>query len=156
LRRPFTEEHIIPFGLLPRGGDWYLPKASCEGRADITKRFEDIVFAAPSVASANKWTGRAAECYPAIVPRGAECSPLNFGSLPPSIVLCRIVAQRETAQANSAGNESPKMLFDAPLDAEVYELSLMLHFLPDGCASLTLKLSCIDHSDYANGNCQKQ
>jgi hypothetical protein len=38
---PFTDEHIIPFGLLPKGGDWYLPEASCAGCADITKRFED-------------------------------------------------------------------------------------------------------------------
>lgn len=35
-----TDEHIIPFALLPKGGDWYLPKASCMACADITKRFE--------------------------------------------------------------------------------------------------------------------
>ena len=39
---PFTDEHIIPFGLLPKGGDWFLPKASCASCADITKRFEDM------------------------------------------------------------------------------------------------------------------
>lgn len=35
-----SDEHIIPFGLLPRGGDWFLPDASCPTCADITKRFE--------------------------------------------------------------------------------------------------------------------
>jgi hypothetical protein len=35
-----TDEHIIAFGLLPKGGDWFLPNASCTSCADITKRFE--------------------------------------------------------------------------------------------------------------------
>lgn len=35
-----SDEHIIPFGLQPRGVDWFLPKASCARCADITKRFE--------------------------------------------------------------------------------------------------------------------
>jgi hypothetical protein len=39
---PFTDEHIIPFGLLPKGGDWYLSNASCGACADITKRFEEM------------------------------------------------------------------------------------------------------------------
>ena len=41
-----TDEHIIPFALLPRGGDWFLPKASCPDCADNTKRFEGIVCGA--------------------------------------------------------------------------------------------------------------
>lgn len=35
-----SDEHIIPFGLQPKGGDWFLPKASCEECAKITKGFE--------------------------------------------------------------------------------------------------------------------
>jgi hypothetical protein len=38
---PFTDEHIIPFGLLPKGGDWFLPKSSCLACNNITKKFED-------------------------------------------------------------------------------------------------------------------
>jgi hypothetical protein len=38
---PFTDEHIIPFGLLPKGGDWFLPESSCLACNDITKKFED-------------------------------------------------------------------------------------------------------------------
>jgi hypothetical protein len=38
-----TDEHIIPYALLPKGGDWFLPKASCQKCADITKRFEGQV-----------------------------------------------------------------------------------------------------------------
>ncbi|WP_448030235.1 hypothetical protein [Bradyrhizobium liaoningense] len=38
---PFTDEHIIPFGLLPKGGDWFLPKSSCLSCNAITTRFED-------------------------------------------------------------------------------------------------------------------
>jgi hypothetical protein len=38
-----TDEHIIPLALLPKGGDWFLPKASCRACADITKRFEGQV-----------------------------------------------------------------------------------------------------------------
>jgi hypothetical protein len=38
---PFTDEHIIPFGLLPRGGDWFLPRSSCLKCNGITTRFED-------------------------------------------------------------------------------------------------------------------
>lgn len=37
-----SDEHIIPYGLQPRGGDWFLPKASCARCADITKRFEGL------------------------------------------------------------------------------------------------------------------
>ena len=48
------------------------------------------------------------------------------------------------------------MLFDAPLDAHVDELSLMLHLLPDGCTGLTLKLSCVDQGNYADSNGQEQ
>ena len=57
-------------------------------------------------------------------------------------------------QINGCG--SPKALFDAPLDAHVDELSLVLHLLPDGCAGLTLKFSCIDHGNYADCNGQEQ
>ena len=39
---PFTDEHIIPFGLLPKGGDWFLPASSCLNCNDITKKFEDM------------------------------------------------------------------------------------------------------------------
>ena len=39
---PFTDEHIIPFGLLPKGGDWFLPASSCLKCNDVTKKFEDI------------------------------------------------------------------------------------------------------------------
>jgi len=39
---PFTDEHIIPFGLLPKGGDWFLPESSCEACAGITKKSEDM------------------------------------------------------------------------------------------------------------------
>jgi hypothetical protein len=39
-----TDEHIIPFGLLPKGGDWFLPKSSCKACADITKKFENQVL----------------------------------------------------------------------------------------------------------------
>jgi hypothetical protein len=39
-----TNEHIIPFALLPKGGDWFLPKASCGVCADITKRFEGVTL----------------------------------------------------------------------------------------------------------------
>jgi hypothetical protein len=35
-----TDEHIVPLALLPKGGDWFLPKSSCKACADITKRFE--------------------------------------------------------------------------------------------------------------------
>jgi hypothetical protein len=38
---PFTDEHIIPFGLLPKGGDWFLPESSCLACNAITKKFED-------------------------------------------------------------------------------------------------------------------
>ncbi|WP_407120120.1 hypothetical protein [Bradyrhizobium sp. STM 3561] len=38
---PFTDEHIIPFGLLPKGGDWFLPKSNCLKCNAITTRFED-------------------------------------------------------------------------------------------------------------------
>lgn len=38
-----TDEHIIPNGLLPKGGDWYLPKASCPNCCSITKKFEGSV-----------------------------------------------------------------------------------------------------------------
>jgi hypothetical protein len=40
-RSKMTDEHIVPFGLLPKGGDWFLPKASCTDCAGITKKFED-------------------------------------------------------------------------------------------------------------------
>jgi len=39
-----THEHIIPFGLLPKGGDWFLPKSSCYDCANITKKFEGQVL----------------------------------------------------------------------------------------------------------------
>lgn len=39
-----SDEHIIPFALQPKGGDWFLPKASCPACADITKRFETTVL----------------------------------------------------------------------------------------------------------------
>lgn len=39
---PLTDEHIIPFGLLSKGGDWFLPKSSCLNCACITKKFEDL------------------------------------------------------------------------------------------------------------------
>lgn len=35
-----SDEHIIPYGLQPKGGDWFLPKASCDKCANITKGFE--------------------------------------------------------------------------------------------------------------------
>jgi hypothetical protein len=35
-----TKEHIIPFALLPKGGDWYLPRATCDPCAKITGAFE--------------------------------------------------------------------------------------------------------------------
>ena len=35
-----TDEHIIPFALLPKGGDWSLPRASCGPCAIITSAFE--------------------------------------------------------------------------------------------------------------------
>lgn len=38
---PFTDEHIIPFGLLPKGGDWFLPDASCQSCMNITTKFEE-------------------------------------------------------------------------------------------------------------------
>lgn len=38
---PFTDEHIIPFGLLPKGGDWFLAESSCLDCNNITKKFED-------------------------------------------------------------------------------------------------------------------
>ncbi len=41
---PFTDEHIIPFGLLPKGGDWFLPRSSCNACADVTKKFENAVL----------------------------------------------------------------------------------------------------------------
>jgi hypothetical protein len=37
-----SDEHMIPYGLQPKGGDWFLPKASCDKCADITKRFEGL------------------------------------------------------------------------------------------------------------------
>lgn len=37
-----SDEHIVPLGLQPKGGDWFLPKASCDKCADITKRFEGL------------------------------------------------------------------------------------------------------------------
>jgi len=37
-----SDEHIIPLGLQPKGGDWFLPKASCGTCADVTKRFEGL------------------------------------------------------------------------------------------------------------------
>ncbi len=37
-----SDEHIIPYGLQSKGGDWFLPKASCAKCADITKRFEGL------------------------------------------------------------------------------------------------------------------
>jgi hypothetical protein len=40
-RGPFSNEHIVPYGLQPRGGDWYLPEASCSECANITKKYED-------------------------------------------------------------------------------------------------------------------
>jgi hypothetical protein len=43
---PFTDEHIIPFGLLPKGGDWFLPKSSCLACNAITKKFEDTCLRA--------------------------------------------------------------------------------------------------------------
>ena len=38
-----SDEHIIPFGLLPKWGDWVLPKASCGECRKITKKFEGSV-----------------------------------------------------------------------------------------------------------------
>jgi hypothetical protein len=38
-----SDEHIFPFALLPKGGDWFLPKASCAVCADVTTRFEEVV-----------------------------------------------------------------------------------------------------------------
>ena len=38
-----TDEHIIPFGLLPKGGDWFLPDSSCRACQKITTRFEGSV-----------------------------------------------------------------------------------------------------------------
>jgi hypothetical protein len=43
-RAKLTDEHIIPFALLPKGGDWFLPKSSCYACADITKKFETQVL----------------------------------------------------------------------------------------------------------------
>src|SRR5215470_16094356 len=43
-RANLTDEHIIPFALLPKGGDWFLPKSSCYTCAAITKRFETHVL----------------------------------------------------------------------------------------------------------------
>lgn len=42
-RDELTDEHIIPFALLPKGGDWFLPKSSCKACACITKQFEGQV-----------------------------------------------------------------------------------------------------------------
>ena len=41
--KELTKEHIIPFTLLPKGGDWFLRKASCKACARITKQFEGQV-----------------------------------------------------------------------------------------------------------------
>ncbi len=41
-RRNLSDEHIIPYGLQPKGGDWFLPKASCDRCADVTKKFEGL------------------------------------------------------------------------------------------------------------------
>ena len=41
-----SDEHIFPFALLPKGGDRFLPKASCAACADVTKRFEGVVCGA--------------------------------------------------------------------------------------------------------------
>lgn len=38
-----TDEHIIPFGLLPKGMDLFLPKSSCRDCAKITSKFEGSV-----------------------------------------------------------------------------------------------------------------
>jgi hypothetical protein len=38
------DEHVIPFGLHSRGGDWVLPDASCGKCAVITSRFEGAVL----------------------------------------------------------------------------------------------------------------
>ena len=38
-----TDEHIVPFGLLPKGMDWFLPKSTCENCAKITTKFEGSV-----------------------------------------------------------------------------------------------------------------
>jgi hypothetical protein len=38
-----SDEHIVPFGLLPKGGDWLLPKASCAECARVTAKFEGSV-----------------------------------------------------------------------------------------------------------------
>jgi hypothetical protein len=37
-----SDEHIVPLGLQPKGGDWFLPQASCGECADVTKRFEGL------------------------------------------------------------------------------------------------------------------
>jgi hypothetical protein len=42
-RDELTDEHIIPLTLLPKGGDWFLPKSSCKACASITKQFEGQV-----------------------------------------------------------------------------------------------------------------
>lgn len=39
-----SNEHIIPFGLLPKGGDWFLPKSSCKICAEVTAKFEQLVL----------------------------------------------------------------------------------------------------------------
>jgi hypothetical protein len=42
-RCELSDEHIIPFGLLSKGIDWLLPKASCGDCAKITTKFEGSV-----------------------------------------------------------------------------------------------------------------
>lgn len=42
-RDDLSDEHIIPFGLLPKWGDWALPDASCGACRAITKKFEGSV-----------------------------------------------------------------------------------------------------------------
>jgi hypothetical protein len=37
-----SDEHIIPFGLQPKGVNWFLPKASCSRCADVTKKIEQF------------------------------------------------------------------------------------------------------------------
>jgi hypothetical protein len=43
-RDKLTDEHIVPFALLSKGGDWFLPKSSCQACAAITTKFEDQVL----------------------------------------------------------------------------------------------------------------
>lgn len=38
-----TDEHIIPFGLLSKGGDWFLPKAACRACQRVSMKFEGAV-----------------------------------------------------------------------------------------------------------------